>query len=139
MPERPVPLSELERDLPEPAAGWVAELGRRGIEIVRDDLGRPAVDRAAARAIFAEHLEQEEAAARRRVEIERRAIEADRVFRASLPSGIPAGQVPAGVSGAQLLMLSDPERQGARRQSVLEHSLANPDGALIYHPVRGES
>src|SRR5215207_6635096 len=51
-------------------------------------------------------------------EVEQRLIEADRVFRASLPSGIPAGMVPEGISAGQLMMLSDPAAQSARRRSV---------------------
>jgi hypothetical protein len=58
MPEQVVLLVELERDLGAPAAGWVAELGRRGVDVVEDDLGRAAVDRAVARALFAEAREQ---------------------------------------------------------------------------------
>jgi hypothetical protein len=138
MTAEPVPLTELERDLPAPAAGWAAELDRRGVAVVLDDLGRAAVDRATARVLFAEHREQQEAAARRRAEIEQRAIEADQRFRASLPAGVPAGAVPEGISGGQLMMLSDP-MQGSRRQSVLEHALEHPDGALIFHPINEDA
>jgi hypothetical protein len=138
MPERPVPLSELERDLPAPADGWAAELDRRGVAVIEDDLGRASVPRSVARDLFAEAREQRQVAARRRAEIERRAIEADQRFRAGLPAGIPAGAVPEGISAGQLLMLSDPERQGARRSSVVEDALAN-DGALIYHSIRDEA
>src|SRR5512132_4054269 len=104
----PVPLSELERDLPAPAAGWAAELDRRGVAVVTDDLGRAAVDRATARALFAEHRENEARKARRREEIEQRVIAADEARRAALPKGIPVNAVPTGVSAAELMMLSDP-------------------------------
>jgi hypothetical protein len=134
----PVPLTELERDLPAPAAGWAAELDRRGVAVVLDDLGRAAVDRATARALFAEHREQQEAAARRREEIEQRVIAADEARRAALPKGIPVSAVPTGVSAAELMMLSDPF-PAKRRQSVLEHSLEHPSGATVYTPVGGES
>jgi hypothetical protein len=135
----PIPLSELERDLPTPAVGWTAELSRRGIPVVLDDIGRLSIARGAARHLLTEQRQQQEAAARHREEIERRAIEADRAFRASLPAGIPLDVVPAGVSPGMLMMAADPERQGSRRQSVLEHSLANPAGAIVYTPVGGES
>jgi hypothetical protein len=137
MPEQVVPLSELSRDLPEPAAGWAAEMAARGVEVVLDDLGRAAISRRAARLLFTEHLAQEELAARKRAEIEQRAVEAHQQFLASLPAGIPAGMVPVGVTAGQLMMLADPERQGSRRESVVEHALAN-EGTAVYHPIRGE-
>jgi hypothetical protein len=137
MPEQVVPLSELSRDLPEPAGGWAAAMAGRGVEVVLDDLGRAAISRPAARLLFTEHLAQEELAARHRAEIEQRAVEAHRRFRASLPAGIPAGAVPEGLSAGQLMMLSDPERQGSRRESVVEHALAN-EGTAVYHPIQPE-
>ena len=136
--EQPVLLVELERDLPSPADGWAAELNRRGVVIVADDLGRQAIDRSTARAIYAEAREQQEAAARRRAEIEQRLIAADEARRAALPKGIPVDAVPTGMSAAELLMLSDPF-PATRRQSVLEHALQHPSGALVYHPIREES
>jgi len=137
MPEQAVPLSELERDLPVPAAGWAAELAARGVAVVLDDLGRAAVDRATARVLFAEHREQEEASARQRAELERRVVAADEARRAALPRGIPVGQVPTGMSAAEMLMASDPMR-GSRRVSVVEHALKN-DGALAFHPINEDA
>jgi len=128
----------LERDLPAPAVGWAAELGRRGVAVVLDDLGRAAVDRATARALFAERREQEEAASRRREELERRGGAADEARRAALPRGIPAGAVPEGLSAGLLMMLSDP-MPGSRRQSVLEHSLEHPAGAIVYTPINEDA
>jgi len=138
MPEQAVPLSELERDLPVPAAGWAAELAARGVAVVLDDLGRAAVDRATARVLFAEHREQEEASARQREEIEQRVVAADEARRAALPRGIPAGAVPEGLSAGLLMMLSDP-MPGSRRQSVLEHSLEHPAGAIVYTPINEDA
>jgi hypothetical protein len=137
MPEL-VPLSVLGLDVPEPQGGWVAELAGRGVEIVLDDVGREAVTRETARTLLAEHRERQEEAARHRAAIEERLIAADAARRAALPPGIPAGAVPTAMSAAELMMAADP-MQGPRRESVLEHALANPDGALIYHPVGGES
>jgi hypothetical protein len=134
MAAEPVPLTELERDLPVPAGGWSAELDRRGVAVVLDDLGRAAVDRATARVLFTEHHEAEARKARKQAELNRRAVEADQRFRASLPAGIPAGMVQEGISGGMLMMLSDP-MQGSRRQSVLEHALEHPSGAIVYTPI----
>jgi hypothetical protein len=134
MAAEPVLLVELERDIAVPAGGWVAELDRRGVEVIEDDLGRPAVDRAVARAIYAEARQQQEAVARRREEIERRLIAADEARRAALPRGIPAGMVPPHVSAAQMMMAADPF-PAERRESVLEHALAHADGAIVFHPL----
>jgi hypothetical protein len=133
MPERAVPLSELALDLPAPAVGWVAELERRGVAVIEDDLGRLAVDRATARSLFAEHRQQQEEAARRREELEQRLIAADEARRAAIPKGVPLSEVPTGMTAAELLMSSDP-MQGPRRESVLEHALSNRGGA-VYHPI----
>jgi hypothetical protein len=69
--------------------------------------------------------------------IEEQAVEADRRFRASLPPGVPAEMLPEGLSAGMLMMLSDPERQRARRESPLEHALQN-SGSAVFHPVRDE-
>jgi hypothetical protein len=42
------------------------------------------------------------------------------------------------MTAAQLMMAADP-MPGSRRQSVLEHALEHPDGAIVYHPIAGES
>lgn len=130
-----VPVTHLALDIPEPGNGWPAELASRGIPVVDDDIGRPAIAIGAARDLVAEHRENEAIKARHRVEMERQAVEADRRFRASLPAGIGPDSVPIGVSPAELMMLSDPLDQSARRQSVLEHALEHQDGAVVFHSV----
>jgi hypothetical protein len=132
-----VPLSELALELPVPPDGWAAELAARGVAVVLDDLGRACVDRAVARDLFAAYRSQQEAAARRRVELEEELVAADAARRAAMPRGIPAGAVPEGISAAQLMMLSDPMDRGSRRESVLEHALSN-GGQPVYHPIRDE-
>jgi hypothetical protein len=131
--EQPVPLSELARDLPAPAGGWAVELAGRGVAVIEDDLGRPAVDRSTARALFAEARERQEAKARKQAELEQKAVEEDRRFRAGLPAGVPMSEIPTGMSPAEVLMAADP-MQGPRRESVLEHALRRRDGA-VYHPL----
>jgi hypothetical protein len=74
-------------------------------------------------------------AARKREEIERRAIAADAARRAALPRGIPAALVPDGVPAGLWAMLNDPDRVRSKRQTVLEHSLENPAGAIVYTSV----
>jgi hypothetical protein len=130
-----IPLSVLALDLPEPVGGWAHELAGRGAVVVEDDLGRPSVPREVARALFAEHREQQEAVARRRAALEQQAIEKDRQFRAGLPPGVPLSAVPAGVAPGLAMMLSDPFPT-ERRETMVEHSLANPRGGLVFHPLR---
>jgi hypothetical protein len=131
----PVPLSELERDLPVPVDGWAAELGRRGVEVVEDDLGRAAVDRVTARLLFTEARENEARVARHRLEVEQLAIAADAARRAAIPRGVPVvGAALAEVSAPERLMLADPPDREQQRESVLQHALSGRDG-LVYTPV----
>jgi hypothetical protein len=67
--------------------------------------------------------------------IEQQAVAADEARRAAMPKGIPWDEVPAGLDPAQMMMLSDPDMRRARRETVLEHSLSNPAGAILYHSI----
>ena len=64
------------------------------------------------------------------------AIEADRVRRASIWGGIPADHLPPGVAPAAVMLQADRDAQ-PRRQSVLQHALANT-GEMVFHPIRGD-
>ena len=138
MTDEAVPLSLISLDLPVPPGGWAAELAGRDVVVFLDDLGRPSVSRNDARDLFAAHRELEARQARRREEIEQRVLEADQAFRANLPAGLPAGAVPEGISAGLLMMLSDP-MPGSRRQSVLEHALEHPAGAIVYTPINEDA
>jgi hypothetical protein len=130
MTEPVVTLSELALDLPAPAAGsWPAELAARGVELLTDDLGRLAISRDVARHLLAEHRQQLEAAAHHQAEVEAQWIAADEARRASIPKGVPVGQVPTGVSAVEMLVASDPPDRGKRRVSLLEDALARRDEA----------
>jgi hypothetical protein len=135
--EPAVPLSVLALDLPEPPDGWAADLARRGVEVILDDLGRAAVSRSTVRILFAEHRERQEAAARRREEIERRVIAADEARRAALPPGVPVGAVPEGMTAAEMMMAADPMR-APRRRSVVEDALEH-GASVIYSLNEGAS
>ena len=106
----------------------------RGVR--HDWAGRPTITWSTATELL-DSLRAE--AARRREATERRLIEADQRFRASLPAGIPAGMVPEGVSAGQLMMLADPERQGSRRRSVVQDALEHGGGSAIYSLNEGAS
>jgi hypothetical protein len=129
-----IPLSHLGLDLPAPATGWLVELDRRGISITSDDLGRDSIGRDDARQLIAEHHEAE---ARQRQVMERQEhqlIEADRVRRANLPSGIPAGLIPDGMTAAEMLFAGE-RRPRSVREQLLERELAHSEPELVYQSI----
>jgi hypothetical protein len=132
----PVPLSVLSLDLPAPAEGWQVYLNGRGVEIVVDDLGRPSIAREDAKQLFDEHRESEARKAEMRAAAEKRAVEADQRWRASLPSGVPAGALPPGMSYAEAVHQAslDSLTYQPRRTSVVEDLLSN-DG-ITFHPIQ---
>ena len=132
----PIPLSVLELDLPAPATGWGAHLASRGIEITADDIGRLSITRAAARELITEHLEDQVRRREAAAAAERQAIEADQRMRAQLWGGLPASAVPDGVLPVQMMAQALRDER-PRRESLLDHALANP-GGIVYHPIREE-
>jgi hypothetical protein len=109
-----------------------AELGDQA---TLDDIGRRCVTRETARRLFDERHEAE----RRRQEVQER-NEAQLAKRAAnnVPRPrIPADEIPEGVNPVTWLLQTAKDAE-PRRQSVLEHALANRDGSLTYHPIREE-
>jgi hypothetical protein len=104
-------------------------------EVVLDDLGRRCVSREVARRLFTERAEaerrQREAQQRREAEL------AEQAANNRPRGGVPADQIPDGVSPAAAMLQAALDAE-PRRQSVLEEALANSD-SLTYHPVRGGS
>ena len=131
-----VVLSHLQLDIEQPPEGWNVFLAGRGIEVVEDDLARPAIARADARRLFAEQREL----AQRRTEALRRAdeaaIEFDRQFRASIGAGIPASAIPAGATYAEAMLAAefDSRTYQPRRTSMAEDLFDN-SGGLVFHPT----
>jgi len=110
----PIPLSVLDLDLSAPVGGWRAFLADRHIEIVVDDLGRSSVSRNDARRLFDEHRDEELRKAEVRAASERRAVEADQQFRASLGAGVPASAIPAGMTYAAAVLSAELDAYGYR-------------------------
>jgi hypothetical protein len=128
-----VPVSHLELDLAAPVDGWLAELERRGVEIVEDDIGRQAVARDVARMLISEHREN---LARQREAVERNerlAEQRDREFRARLWGGIPADHLPIGVAPAAAMLQAAKDLQ-PKRMTPLQHALSNT-GEMVYHSL----
>ena len=140
--EAPGPLVRLAEVLAELAGdgnpgAWRAQAEQmaetmRG-QVTRDWAGCPCLSWLDAERLYQRLLRDR---AQRTAEIEERAIAADEARRANLPTGIPAGQIPEGITPAMLLMLSDSERQGSRRRSVVEDALAH--AGTVFTPIGGE-
>jgi hypothetical protein len=118
-----------------PVEVWNVYLAGRGIAVVDDDIGRPAVARADARQLLTEQREAEARGREKAAELERQAVEQDRQRRASIWGGIPADMIPVGVSPAQAMVLAEKDAR-PRRRSVLEDSLSN--SGTVFHPIRHE-
>jgi hypothetical protein len=130
-PSDHIPLSVLALDLPEPpAGGWAAYLTGRGITVLTDDIGRPAITRADARQLLDEHRENEARKREMAARQEREAVERDRAFRAALPTGLHWTDIPAGVSAQQLWAAAEKDAR-PRRRSVLEDALSN-EGTILH-------
>jgi hypothetical protein len=131
----PVPLSHLGLDLPAPVEGWTVFLSARGVEITLDDIGRMAIARSDARLLLTEQREAEVRRRERAAELERLAVEQDRLRRANLPTGIPAGMVPDGLAPAEAMMLageSSAPRAKSVREQLLERELGSGE-SMVFH------
>ena len=125
-----VPVSHLSLDLPEPVAGWDRVLAERGVEVVEDDLGRPAIRREDARALMEERREWELAHAE---EARRRQEETARKSRPVSP-GIPLPKAGDPSMSAYEVMRaadadaerSDPRRRLSPQEEFLTQRLGPP-------------
>jgi hypothetical protein len=133
----PVPLAELERDLGGvPPEGWAVHLGKRGVVIVPDDLGRDSVSRGDARRILDERrADQLRKEALLKVQ-EQAAVEADRVRLAQIWKGVSADAIPVGVHPATAMLQAAADSR-LRRLTPLEEALSN-DSAMTYHSLLDE-
>jgi hypothetical protein len=131
-----IPLSHLGLDLDVPPIGWLTYLNNVGVEILSDDVGRPAIRRHDARRLFDEHREAEAVKAELRARQEREAIESDRQWRAQMPAGV---KVPDGMTYAEAARAAelDSHTYRPRRRSLVEDLLSN-DG-ITYHPIQHDA
>ena len=132
-PEPAVPLSHLALDLNVPSEGWALFLGKRGIAIVPDSLGRDSIGHDAARRLLDEKREAELRARALRALAEQEAVERDQQRRASLGQGV---KVPDGLSYAEAVMQAELDSQTYRpgRRSLVEDLLDN--SGITYHPIQ---
>ena len=127
-----IPLSHFELDHPRPGEGWSSFLGRRGMTLRPDDIGRDSIRRSDAQILLHEQRANELRAAKRRQVAEAEAVEADQRRRASIWKGLDATRLPPGSRASEALLAAARDAQ-PRRQSVLQHALSN-EGALEFHP-----
>jgi hypothetical protein len=126
---------ELSLDAPSVVGGWDVYLAGHGVAVVADDIGRPAVARAAARMLIAEQREREARSREKAAEVERQLIERDQQFRAQLGVGVPASAIPHGMTYGQAVASAELDGQEYRpRASVVEDLLSN-DGSMTFHSL----
>ena len=129
IPETLIPLSHLALDLESPSiGGWAAYLRGRGLDIVRDDLGRDAISRANARMLMAERIAAEQ---RQREYAEAAAMAAEEQRLASLRPGIPASHMPPGVAPAAAMLQAGTD---ASRQTQSQGEwMFGEEETMVYH------
>ena len=115
-----IPLSHFALDHPQPVEGWGNFLGRRGITLRPDDIGRDSIRRSDAQTLLHEQRANELRAAKLRQLAEAEAVEADQLRLSRIWRGVPATALPEGVSAraAMLQAAADaqPKSASARRQ-----------------------
>jgi hypothetical protein len=107
-PEQLVPLVVLELSLDAPAIGWNAYLAGNGVEMVTDDIGRPAIARADARMLIGEQRENEARKAEMRATAERAAVEADQRWRPLRSTSPRASSRPIAAAGSRWAVTDQP-------------------------------
>ena len=131
-----IPLSHFALDHPQPVEGWSNFLGRRGITLRPDDIGRDSIRRSDAQMLLHEQRANQLRAAKLRQLAEAEAVEADQLRRAQIWQGVPADHMPPGVPPAAA-MLQTARDAKPKRTTPLEEALSN-SGTLTYHPMQGE-
>ena len=130
-----IALSIVALDLGVPDEGWLLFLGRRGIAIVPDFLGRDSIGCDAARRLFDERRADVLRKAALQAEQERAAVEADQQWRATLGTGVSAAAL-GGMSYAEALHEAELNSQVYRpRASVAADLLDNGGRGMVFHPL----
>jgi hypothetical protein len=115
-----IPLSVLRLDL-DPGEPWHVFLGRRGVVIRPDHIGRDSVSSGDAARLIAERREHDVRKARHLAVVEQEAIEADQRFRASLPRGVPVSAFAGDVSYGELVAAAEAAGVPRRRSLWRSH------------------
>ena len=96
-----IPISHLALELPSPGVDWAHYLRGRGIEVLFDDVGRPAMSRQVLKQLI---QQQKDAEAKARELAAVRDAEFERQRQANLPKGLAWWEVPVGMSPAEAMI-----------------------------------
>jgi hypothetical protein len=129
-----IPLSVFALDHPQPPEGWSNFLGRWGITLRPDDIGRDSIRRSDAQMLLHEQRANELRVAKLRQLAEAEAVADDERRRALIWKGVSATALPVGVSAGDAMLQAAKDAQ-PRRTTPLEEALSN-SGTLTYHPMR---
>ena len=125
-----IPLSHFALDHPQPPEGWSNFLGRQGITLRPDDIGRDSIRRHDAQMLLHEQRASQLRAVKRHQLAEAEAVEADQRRRALIWKGVSADAIPVGVHPATAMLQAAKDAQ-PKRLSPLEESLSGE--SMVYH------
>jgi hypothetical protein len=115
-----IPLSHFALDHPQPSEGWSNFLGRRGITLRPDDIGRDSIRRSDAQKLLHEQRANELRAAKLRQLAEAEAEEASQRQLAQISKGVPAAALPEGMTPATAMLLGGQDETPRRKSPVAE-------------------
>ena len=135
-----VPLSVLGLDHGVPPEGWSNFLGRRGITLRPDHIGRDAISSHDAQKLLYEQRAAQVRAVKLRQLQEQEAVEQDQLRRAAIGRGVPTSMIPSNQSYAEAALaaqLNEPDYR-PKRKSLMEEVFENSKEMTIYPLEREE-
>jgi hypothetical protein len=115
-----IPLSHFALDHPQPSEGWSNFLGRRGITLRPDRIGRDAISSRDAQMLLHEKRAEELRAAKLRQLAEQEAVAADERRRDLIWKGVSATALPEGMAPATAMLLAGHDERPRRKSPVAE-------------------
>jgi hypothetical protein len=135
--DEPIALSVLGLDLPVPAGGWIPWLAARGISACFDGIGRRAVSREDARKLLEQQRLNEIRLQDQAARLEQQAIADDQRRRAQIWKGLPADNLPVGVTAGEAMVAAARDDHQPKRVTPFQEALAGE--SLTYHPWPNEA
>lgn len=116
-----IPISHLQLEFDKPFSGWEAMLDAHGVEVVVDDVGRPAINRQALSELIAERTQRQDRLARESQERISQAEKPRVLVGAPALEGRSAYESMVAAAG---LLTPDEEFSGREKPNFLEEQLA---------------